>query len=144
MSRYTPKRWHTRRHRKLFRLGEFAEYGFQVSAAFPSAWLCSRGPRQVDDFLTALSLRELAFDGLSEPVIHGSITSSRHRKSATERDRDFVAELLVYLGFSAVSVGVLQDAWYPPSTSVPPVAPIIPAAAITVRPSLRRQRAEAS
>lgn len=104
---------HNRRQRKKLRIGEFQEFGFDVSARFAS----SLGDKQIDRVLDAfidecIEANGLAFGGWAHTRLTGYITRDAPSRSAVQADREVVLRWLNGRSeLEDVSVGELTDAW---------------------------------
>ncbi|MBD8526409.1 50S ribosome-binding protein YggL [Pseudomarimonas arenosa] len=102
---YTLRPHHRRRHRKKFKLAEFAEFGFALRGADPSHWA-----DQPDDRLLAfVDYQGWCFDGERQPL--DGFVSRFGGGSLTEVDRELMRSWLAEQGADRIDVGPLQDHW---------------------------------
>jgi len=102
----------SRRLRKKLRIGEFQEFGFELSVVFNSILNDGAESNFLDDLIDeVITPNGLSFGG---GIDYGYITLSK-RGSATLEDIKSVSSWLDLRNeIKSFQVGALQDAWYPP------------------------------
>ncbi|MEC4722010.1 50S ribosome-binding protein YggL [Noviherbaspirillum sp. CPCC 100848] len=104
---------HNLRQRKKLRLGEFQEFGFNVTAKRAKELSTSEHQQFVDRLFDALIEHGLLFGGVFEDDLKGFVVVRAPRGSVTEAQRDiFKTWLETCHELSDIQVGPLKDAWY--------------------------------
>lgn len=104
---------HNQRQRKKLRLGEFQEFGFDVTAKSAKELTPSERQEFVDRLIDALVERGLLFGGSFNDQLEGFVVVDALRGSVTDEQREsFKAWLESCTELTNVSVGPLKDAWY--------------------------------
>lgn len=104
---------HNLRQRKKLRLGEFQEFGFNVTAKRAKELTTSEQQEFVDRLFDILIEHGLLFGGVFEDDLKGFVVVRAPRGSVTEAQREsFGAWLASCPELSDIQVGPLKDAWY--------------------------------
>lgn len=104
---------HNERQRKKLRLGEFQEFGFDVTAKSTKELTPSERQEFVDRLIQALAERGLLFGGGFNDSLEGFVVVDALRGSVTEQQQEsFKAWLESCPELTNVQVGPLKDAWY--------------------------------
>ena len=103
-----------RRLRKKKRVGEFQEFGFEVSFDLSVGLGQSERNTLINRFITeAIEANGLQFGGGGDQHWQGFATVNRTRGSATEQHRQAVYRWLKKEGnVGNIHVGTMRDAWY--------------------------------
>lgn len=104
---------HNLRQRKKLRLGEFQEFGFDVTAKCTKELTTSERQEFVDRLIEAVSERGLLFGGGFREKLEGFVVVNALRGSVTEAQREsFKTWLQSCPELTDIQVGPLKDAWY--------------------------------
>ncbi len=108
----TPRPHHNRRQRKKLRIGEFQEFGFEVSATCPPAWTDAQRDAAVDGLIAAVEARGLCYGGGDSASGLDGYIARMGPGSASDADRTAIEQRMQALGFTDVIVAPLSDAWH--------------------------------
>jgi len=105
---------YNRRQRKKFRVGEFQEFGFCVSAQLVDGLDHDAKVAACDAFISeCIEGNRLTYGGAVDDCLDGVVAPEGNRSSATEEHRQLVQSWLESRAeFVSVRVGQLVDAWY--------------------------------
>jgi uncharacterized protein len=104
---------HNERQRKKLRLGEFQEFGFEVTAKSTKQLTTSERQEFVDRLIEALVTNDLLFGGGFDDYLEGFVVISARRGSVTEEQRESFNKWLESCPeLGDLQVGPLKDAWY--------------------------------
>lgn len=100
----------SRRLRKKLRVGEFQEFGFEVTIGLVEPMTDEQEDEFIDDLLLQMiEPRSLGYAGW----VHGGFIAPMDRGTATEKDREEVgAWFKARSEVTSVEIGPLRDAWY--------------------------------
>ncbi|MEQ8846346.1 50S ribosome-binding protein YggL [Botrimarina sp.] len=102
-----------KRLRKELRVGEFREDCFELNVAFKPNVSAAEAETLLNDFIDLIESRDLQFGGGCCPDGLRGVVQGPHRGSATDEDRDAVADWLRSQPLVAgVEAGPLRDSWY--------------------------------
>lgn len=102
-----------RRIRKKYRIGEFTEWGFNVTATLVDGATEDEFRSVLDGLIEQIERRKLCCGGgCDRRMIHLYVATTRRCTSATESDRAEIREwLLTQKEIASVTVYNLTDAW---------------------------------
>jgi uncharacterized protein YggL (DUF469 family) len=102
-----------KRLRKKLRLGEFREFGFEVSCRLDEDTPVDEIRRIDDDFIAMIEANGLQCGGGSSRGRWGAFVERSGRGTVTEEHRQIVARWLeTYPLFTEYTISELVDAWY--------------------------------
>ncbi len=107
-----PRDHHKRRHRKKLHLGEFTQLGFSLHAGCPSGWDDGRREQAMLQLIAAIEARDLNYGGGDSASGLDAYVYASGGRSCSDADREAVRASLTALGFLAVTIEPLSDAWY--------------------------------
>ncbi|WP_420476420.1 50S ribosome-binding protein YggL [Noviherbaspirillum sp. ST9] len=104
---------HNLRQRKKLRLGEFQEFGFDVTAGLTKELNQAEREAFIDALIVAVGEQGLLFGGGFNGGFEGFVVVDALRGSVTEEQREaFKKWLETRQELKDVVVGPLKDAWY--------------------------------
>lgn len=104
---------HNLRQRKKLRLGEFQEFGFEVTAKLSKELTQEERSTFVNDLITAVDEMGLLFGGGFNGGFEGFLVVDSLRGSVSEEQRNaFKKWIETRQELKDVVVGPLKDAWY--------------------------------
>lgn len=104
---------HNRRQRKKLRLGEFQEFGFEVTAETARELAPAERDTFVDALVAAADERGLLLGGGFQDTLELFAITDAENSSATEEQRESLKTWLVARAeLKNVEVGPLKDAWH--------------------------------
>lgn len=107
-----PSQHHKRRHRKKLHLGEFTQLGFSLNARCPPDWDDARREQAMLALIAAIEARDLNYGGGDSASGLDAYVYASGGRSCSDADREAVQATLQTLGFIAVTIEPLSDAWH--------------------------------
>jgi uncharacterized protein YggL (DUF469 family) len=102
-----------KRLRKKLRLGEFREFGFEISCRLDEGLSDDESERIVDDFIAMIEANGLQCGGGGVPGRWHCFVACEGRGTATEEHRQIVARwLAAHPQVTEHTIGELVDAWH--------------------------------
>ncbi len=103
-----------KRLRKKYHVGEFQEFGFEISATFQNYLSATEIDKIFDAFINEIEANELLFGGVSShQTIKGFVTATKKYQSPTDAQRVKIKNWFESQpGIAECKVGNFINAWY--------------------------------